>query len=210
MSLTVLAQCHRDECYIYHSDLSYYVSDCSGTISQRWVLHLSQWFIVLCLWMFCHNITEMSVTSITVIYRTMSDCSGTISEMSATSITLIYRTKSDCSVTLSQRWVLRLSQWFIVLCLTVLSQYHSDLLYHVSDCSVTISVIYRTIALTVLSQYHSAVLYYVSDCSVTISQWFIVLCLTVLSQYQWFIVLCLWLFCHNITVIYRTMSLTVL
>ena len=69
MSLTVLYQYHWDEWYVYHSDLSWYVSDC--TVSLRWVICLSQWFITLCFWLYCISITEMSDMSITVIYHAM-------------------------------------------------------------------------------------------------------------------------------------------
>ena len=60
MSLTVLYQNHRDEWYIYHSDLSWYVSDCTVSESPRWVVHLSQWLIMVCLRLCCIRITEMS------------------------------------------------------------------------------------------------------------------------------------------------------
>jgi hypothetical protein len=48
MSLAVLYQYHYEEWYVYHSDLSWYVSD------------------------YCISITKMSDTSITVIYHDMS------------------------------------------------------------------------------------------------------------------------------------------
>jgi uncharacterized membrane protein YccF (DUF307 family) len=71
MSLNVLYQYHQDEWYIYHSDLSWYVSECTVSVSLRWVIHLSQWFIMVCFWMYCTSITKMSDTSITVIYHGM-------------------------------------------------------------------------------------------------------------------------------------------
>ena len=67
MSLTVLYQYHQDEWYVYHSDLTRYVSDCTVSVSPRWVIRLSQWFNTLCLWLYCISITKMSDTSITVI-----------------------------------------------------------------------------------------------------------------------------------------------
>jgi tellurite resistance protein TehA-like permease len=74
MSLTVL--------YMYHSDLSRYVSDCT--------VHGSQWFSVLCLWLYC--------TCIAVIFCAMSDCTVHVSQwfsvlclwLYCTCITLIF------------------------------------------------------------------------------------------------------------------------
>ena len=63
---------HQDEWYVYHSDLSWYVSDCTVSVSLRRVIRLSQWFIMVCLWLHCISITKMSDTSITVIYQAMS------------------------------------------------------------------------------------------------------------------------------------------
>ena len=59
------------------------------------MIRLSQWFIMVCLWLYCICITKKSDTSITVIYHGMS----------------------DCTVSLSLRWVIHLSQWFIMVCL---------------------------------------------------------------------------------------------
>jgi hypothetical protein len=72
MSLAVLYQYHYEEWYVYHSDLSCYVSDCTVSVSLRWVIRLSQWFIMICLWLYCISITKKSDTSITVIYYDMS------------------------------------------------------------------------------------------------------------------------------------------
>ena len=102
MSLTVLYQYHYEEWYIYHSDLSCYVSDCTVSVSLRRVVRLSQWFIMLYLWLYCISITMKSDRSITVIYH-------------AISLT---------TVSVSLRRVVRLSQWFIMLCLQLLYQYH--------------------------------------------------------------------------------------
>jgi hypothetical protein len=68
MSLTV----PFSEWYVYHSDLSRCVSDCTVSVSLRRVIRLSQWFITLCLWLYCISITKKSDTSITVIYHSMS------------------------------------------------------------------------------------------------------------------------------------------
>ena len=38
----------------------------------RFVVHLSQWIIMLCLWLYCISITNISDMSITVIYHCMS------------------------------------------------------------------------------------------------------------------------------------------
>jgi hypothetical protein len=46
--------------YLYHSDLSHYhdyVSDWTVSVSLRRVISLSQWFITLCLWLYCISIT---------------------------------------------------------------------------------------------------------------------------------------------------------
>ena len=69
MSLTVLYQYHKDEWYVYHNDLSWYVSDCTVSVSLRWVIRLSQWFITVCLWLYCISITKMSDMSLTVLYQ---------------------------------------------------------------------------------------------------------------------------------------------
>jgi hypothetical protein len=49
MSLSVLYQYDQEEWYTYHSDLSLYVSVCIVSVWLRRVIHLSQWFITLCL-----------------------------------------------------------------------------------------------------------------------------------------------------------------
>jgi hypothetical protein len=67
--LTVLYQYHYEEWYVYHSDLSCYVSDCTVSVSLWRVICLSQWFIMLCLWLYCISITMKSDMSITVIYH---------------------------------------------------------------------------------------------------------------------------------------------
>ena len=73
MALTVLYQYHKEEWYLYHSDLSHYGSDycisitkkndtsitviyhtmalTTVSVSQRRVIPLSQWFITLWLWL---------------------------------------------------------------------------------------------------------------------------------------------------------------
>jgi hypothetical protein len=71
MFLNVLYQYHQDEWYIYHSDLSWYVSECTVSVSPRWVIHLSQYAIMVCFWLYCTCITKMSDTSIIVIYHGM-------------------------------------------------------------------------------------------------------------------------------------------
>jgi hypothetical protein len=190
LCLWLLYQYHQDEWYIYHSDVSHYVSD------------------------YCISITKMSDTSITVIYHTMSltvlyqyhqdewylyhndlshyvsDYCISITKKSDISITMIYHAMSLTTVSVSPRWVIHLSEWFITLCLWLLYQYHQDEWYI----------------------YHSDLSHYVSDCTVSVSLRRVI-CLS-----QWFIMLCLWLYCTSITkksdmfitVIYHAMSLTVL
>ena len=128
MSLTVLYQYHQDEWYLYHSDLSWYVSNCTVSVSLGWVIPLSQWFIMVCLWLYCTSITKKSDTS---IYH--SDLSWYV---------------SDCTVSVSLRWVIRLSQWFIMICLWL----YCISITKMSDTSIT--VIYHDMSLTVLYQYH--------------------------------------------------------
>jgi hypothetical protein len=106
ISLTVhidVYQYHQDDWYIYHSDLSrlwlyilmcisiikmidtsitviYHISDCTYwcvSVSPRWLIHLSQWFITLCLWLYilmCISIIKMIDTSISHLSRYVSDC----------------------------------------------------------------------------------------------------------------------------------------
>jgi hypothetical protein len=57
--------------YTYHSDLSLYVSVCIVSVWLRRVIHLSQWFITLCLCLYCISMTKKSDTPITVIYHTL-------------------------------------------------------------------------------------------------------------------------------------------
>ena len=51
LCLWLLHQYHKEELYIYSSDLSCYVSDCTVSVSLRRVISLSQWVIMLCLWL---------------------------------------------------------------------------------------------------------------------------------------------------------------
>ena len=60
LSLTVLYQYHRYEWYVCHSDLSCYVSDCTVSVSPRWVIRLSQWFIMLYLWLYYKTTSHSS------------------------------------------------------------------------------------------------------------------------------------------------------
>ena len=177
------------------------MSDCTVSVSLRRVKHLSHY-----VWLYYISITKKSDTSITMIYHTMSDCTVSVSlrrvirlsqwfitlclwpycisitKKSDTSITVIYHTMSLTTVSVSLRRMIRLSQWFITLCLRLL---FSEWYVYRSDLSR-----------------------YVSDCTVF---W-------VIRLSQWFITLCLWLYCisitkksdMSITVIYHSMSLTVL
>jgi uncharacterized membrane protein YccF (DUF307 family) len=150
MSLTVLYQYHQEEWYVHHSDLSRYVSDYTVSVSPRRVIRPSQWFITLCLWLYCISITKKSDTSITVIYHAMS-------------LTVLYQYHqeewyirhsdlshyvSDCTVSVSLRRVICPSQWFITLCLWL----YCISITKKSDMSIT--VIYHAMFLTVLYQYH--------------------------------------------------------
>jgi hypothetical protein len=118
---------------------------------------------MVCLWLYCISITKKSDRSITVIYHAMS----------------------LTTVSVSPRRVICLSQWFIMLCLWLLYQYHqgewyvnhSDLSRYVSDYSIRITKSDRSI--TVI--YHA-----VSD-----------YCISITGKSD-----------RSITVIYHAMSLT--
>jgi hypothetical protein len=209
--------------YVYHSDLSWYVSECTVSVSLRWVIHLSQWFIMVCLWMYCTIITKMSDTSITVIYHGMllnvlyqyhqdewyvyhrqwfimvciwMYCIS-ITKMSDTSITDsdLSWYASECTVSVSLRWVIHLSQWFIMLCFWM----YCISITKKSDTSIT--VIYHGMSLNVLYQYHqdewyiyhSMLSWYASDCTVPVSLRWVIY----LSL--WFIMVCFWMYCISIT-----------
>jgi hypothetical protein len=106
---------HPNDWYLYQSDLSWYVSDCTVSVSLGWVIPLSQWFIVVCFWLYCISITKMSDTSIRVIYHGM------------------FLT----TVSVSLGWVIPLSQWFIVVCFWL----YCISITKISDTSIR--VIYR-------------------------------------------------------------------
>ena len=123
-------------------------------ISPRWMICLSQWFIMVCLWLYCIRITEMSDTSITVIYHGMSLTvlyQNHRDEWYSTSITVIYHDMSP-TVLYQNHW----DEWYV---------YHSDLSWHVSDYCIRIPEM-SDISITVI--YHSTFLY-VSDCTVPVS-----------------------------------------
>ena len=65
----------------------------------EWVICLSQWFITLCLWLYCISITKMSDLS-----RYVSDYCISITKMSDMSITVIYHTTSLTVLYLLIRW----------------------------------------------------------------------------------------------------------
>jgi hypothetical protein len=149
LCLWLLYQYHSEEWYVYHSDLSCYVSDycisitkksdrsitviyhamslTTVSVSLRRVIGLSQWFIMLCLWLYCISITKKNGTFITVIYQAMS-------------LTVLYQYHSE--------------EWYV---------YHSDLSCYVSAYCISITkkngtfitVIYQAMSLIVLYQYHS-------------------------------------------------------
>ena len=91
-------------------------------ISLRRVICLSQWFITLCLWLYCISITKKSDTSITVIYHAMSDYCINITKKSDMSITVIYH-----GMSLTVLYHYRQDEWYVC---------HSDLSCCVSDCTV--------------------------------------------------------------------------
>jgi hypothetical protein len=62
MSLTVLYQYHQDEWYLYYITVITYVSDCTVSVSPRWVIPVLYHRYHLCLCMYCITITKMSDT----------------------------------------------------------------------------------------------------------------------------------------------------
>jgi hypothetical protein len=146
MFLNVLYQYHQDEWYVYHSDLSWYVSECTVPVSPRWVIRLSRWFIMVCFWMYCTSITKMSDTSITVIYHGMS---LNVLYQYHQDEWYIYHSDlswyvSECTVSVSPRWVIHLSQYAIMVCFWL----YCTCITKMSDTSII--VIYHGMFLTVL------------------------------------------------------------
>ena len=72
MSLSILYQYNSEDWYVCHSDLPCYVSWYTVLVSLRSVICLSQWFIMLCLLVYCITITQKSYISFTVSYHAMS------------------------------------------------------------------------------------------------------------------------------------------
>jgi hypothetical protein len=161
------------------------------SVSLRWVIHLSQWFITLCLWLLYQYHQEEWYLYHNDLSRYVSDYCISITKKSDISITMIYHTMSLTTVSVSPRWVIHLSQWFITLCLWLLYQYHqdewyiyhSDLSRYVSDYCISITK-KRDTSITVI--YHAMSLTTVSVSLRRVIQ------------------------CMSITVIYHAMSLTVL
>jgi hypothetical protein len=109
--LVILIQYSQRHSMINHCDVSDYcisITKTSGTsitviyhamspttvsVSLRRMVRLSQWFIMLYLWLYCISITMKSDRSITVIYQAMS----------------------LTTVSVSLRSMVCLSQWFIML-----------------------------------------------------------------------------------------------
>ena len=133
------------------------------------MIRLSQWFIMLCLWLYCISITKMSDMTIT-------DLSCYI---------------SDCTVSVSLRRVIRLSQWFIMLCLWLYCISITKMSDSLSQWFIMLCLWLYCISITKIEwyDYHSDLSCYVSDCTVSVSlRWVIWLS-------QWFIMLCFWLYC---------------
>ena len=72
MCLNILFQYQSEEWYVCHSDLSPYVSEYTVSVSLRRVIFLSQWFIMLCLLVYCISINQKSGMSVKLIYHPMS------------------------------------------------------------------------------------------------------------------------------------------
>ena len=166
------------------------------SVSLWWVIHPSQWFIKLCLWLLYQYHYDEWYTHHSDLSSYVSDYCISITMMSDTPITVIYQAMSLTTVSVSLWWVIHLSQWFIKLCLWLLYQYHydewythhSDLSSYTSDYCISITmmsdtpitVIYQAISLTTVS----VSLWWV----IHLSQWFIKLCLWLLSVSLWWVI----------------------
>jgi hypothetical protein len=163
-SLTILYQYHEEEWYVYHSDLSRYVSDycisitkksdtsitviylamplTTVSVSLRRVICLSQSFITICLWLLYQYHEEEWYVYHSDLSRYVSDYCISITKKSDTSITVIYHAMPLTTVSVSLRRVIGLSQWFITIC--VLYQYHEEewYIYH-SDLSRYVWLLYQ-------------------------------------------------------------------
>jgi hypothetical protein len=174
MSLTVLYQYHGEEWYVYHSDLSRYVSDYCISITKKSdsFIGLSQWFITPCLWLYCISITKKSDVYHIGLSRYVSEYCISITKKSDRSITVIYHAMSLTTVSVSLRRVICLSQWFIMPCLWL----YCISITKKSDTSIT--VIYHA-----MSDYCISITKK-SDSLIGLSQWFITPCLWLLYQYH--------------------------
>jgi hypothetical protein len=129
-------------------------------VSPRWVICLSQWFIMLYLWLYCTSITKMSDMSITVIYHVMSmtvlyqyhqdEWYVYQSHVSAMSMTVHGKYRERTSLYYSHHEEKIISSlmtihWCFILSasamsMTVLYVYHSDL----SAMSMTVLYVYHS------------------------------------------------------------------
>ena len=172
--LWLLYQYHEEEWYVYHSDLSRYVSDYCISITKKSdnFIGLSQWFITPCLWLYCISITKKSDVYHIGLSRYVSEYCISITKKSDRSITVIYHAMSLTTVSVSLRRVICLSQWFIMPCLWL----YCISITKKSDTSIT--VIYHA-----MSDYCISITKK-SDSLIGLSQWFITPCLWLLYQYH--------------------------
>ena len=94
------------------------------SVSLRRVIGLSQWFIMPCHWLLYQYHEEEWYVYHSDVSRYVSDYCISITKKSDTSITVIYHAMPLTTVSVSIRRVIRLSQWFITLCLWLLYQYN--------------------------------------------------------------------------------------
>jgi hypothetical protein len=159
------------------------------SVSLWWVIHLSQWFIKLCLWLLYQYHYDEWYTYHSDLSSYVSDYCINITMMSDTPITVIYQAMSLTTVSVSLWWVIHPSQWFIKLCLWLLYQYHYDewYTYHI-DLSSYVSDYCITISITMMSDTPITVIYQaMSLTTVSVSLWWVI------HPSQWFIKLYLWL-----------------
>jgi hypothetical protein len=171
------------------SDLSCHVSDYCINITRKSDRSITVIYHAM-------SLTTVSVSprrliGLSVIYHAMSDYCINITRKSDRSITVIYHAMSLTTLSISLRRVIGLSQWFIMLCLWLLYQYHqeewyvnhSELSRYFTDYSISITKSDRSI--TVI--YHAMSLITVSVSPgrvIGLWQWFITLCLWLLYQYH--------------------------
>jgi hypothetical protein len=141
MSLTVLYHYHQDEWYLYSITVITYVSDCTVSVSPRWVIPV---LVYMPLWHQLMN--QKPLFSISENYS--QHCQTTLSWSKYYSLVSIGVSRSVITV-IEYRYHSSWWYWYSTVrdILTVLYQYHQDEWYlyyitvitYVSDCTVSVS-----------------------------------------------------------------------